>query len=381
MDDTIAGWSGEELADITRVRRRARAAELAEFHAAADAGIWCGRGFRSPSAWLAAATGETVGACSRALFLGDRLTKMPLVAEAFAAGDMCEPNLTLLANAWSDTVADAFARDEPMLCHWAVRLPYHDAKVAIDTWLAHTDPDRVPASERERYDRRRLHVSGILDGMSVVDGLLDAEGARYLREALRLLSQPADHDTRTPAQRRADALVSMARFTLQHHDHPVGTGRRRPRVVVEVGLDDLERRTGGMLHGHPLSGDAIRRLCCDAGIHRLVTAGRSVILDYGRRTRTISDALFDVLALRDGGCRWPGCDIPPEHCDAHHALEWVEDLGETEPDNLPLLCWHHHHSVHEHQWSIQPLGAGHFLLVSPTGDRFDMRPPRLGAMI
>jgi hypothetical protein len=46
-----------------------------------------------------------------------------------------------------------------------------------------------------------------------------------------------------------------------------------------------------------------------------------------------------------------------------------------------LLCWHHHHSVHEHQWSIQPLGAGHFLLVSPTGDRFDMRPPRLGAMI
>ena len=44
-------------------RRQARSVELSEFWAAVDAGVWLGRGFRSPSAWLAAATGEPVGAC------------------------------------------------------------------------------------------------------------------------------------------------------------------------------------------------------------------------------------------------------------------------------------------------------------------------------
>lgn len=375
MDDTIAGWSGEQLADVTRVRRQARAIELHEHHLAADAGIWLGRGFRSPSAWLAAATGETMAACKRSLFLGERLTHMPLVDEAFSAGDVCEANLGLLADAWSDTVADAFARDEHLLCDWAVRLPYHDLKVVVGTWLAHTDPDRLPASERERYDRRRLHLSGLLDGMAAIDGLLDTEGATFVREALQFLAKPADADGRTPAQRRADALVEMARFVIRHHDIPVGTKRRGPRITVSVPYQSLLDGQPGHLGSEALSGAAIRRLCCDAGIHRLVTAGASTVLDHGRRTRTVPDSLFAVIAERDGGCRWPGCEVPANFCDAHHAEHWG-DLGETEPDNLALLCWHHHHSLHEMGWTIEVGGSAQFALISPWGSRHDMRPPR-----
>jgi hypothetical protein len=148
VDETLAGWSGEALADVTRARRMARAVEIAEFHRAADAGVWMGRGFRSPSTWLATATGETVGACKRALHLGKRLTSMPDVARAFASGDLSEPALGLLADAWSEQVAEAFARDEEMLLGWAIRLPYHDAKIVIGAWTAHTDPDHESSPTR-----------------------------------------------------------------------------------------------------------------------------------------------------------------------------------------------------------------------------------------
>ena len=144
----MAGWSGEVLAEFTRARRQARAVELCEFWAAADAGVWMGRGFRSPSAWLSAATGEPIGACKRALHLGERLRRMPVVAELFAAGDLSETALGLLADAWAEPLTEVFARDEEMLVGWAQRLALHDFKLVLGSWVAKADPDRVERSAR-----------------------------------------------------------------------------------------------------------------------------------------------------------------------------------------------------------------------------------------
>lgn len=433
--EVFGGWAGEEVVEATRLRRRARASELIGVHEAVAAGVWVGRGFGSPSVWLSAVTGEPVGACRRMLHLGDRLDRMTLARAAFVDGMLSEPALGLLADAWSDEIGGVFARDEELLVGWAVELPYRDARVVIETWAAHADPDRVQRTAQERYDARRLHLSGMLDRMSKLDGLLDPEGARYVGDALRFLSKPADGETRTPSQRRADALVEMARFVLQHHETPPGTGRSRPKIVVTADLDDLIERAaaihatathaaetdsaaaahaagsdpaaaahaaetdsavavdpgavsgvglaggwpgrfGGHLGATVLTADAVRRLACDAGVHRLVTAGGSCVMDYGRQTRSVSDAVFAVLAVRDGGCRFFGCEVPASFCDAHHARHWA-DLGETEPDNLVLLCWHHHHVVHEQHWSLEALGAGHFQLLTLTGHEAPMSPPRL----
>lgn len=397
MSADLAGWSGEEMAGLTAARRRARAAELCELGALVEAGVWMGRGFRSPSAWLAAATGEPLGACKRSLHLADRLGRMPHVAEVFASGLMSEAALGVLADAWAESIAEVFERDVEMLARWAVDLEYRDAKLVIETWAAHADPDRVDRGAEARFDRRRLHVSSMLDGMVKLDAVLDPEGAAYVCDAIRWLAGSA-RDPRTPAQRRHDGLVEMARFVLTHRETPVGGKRQRPKVVVTTSLAELEQRAAagvapagvgavGGLQGHQVpagvghvgslivGAEAVRRLACDAGVHRLVTAG-SAIIDYGRQTRSISDALFEVLSIRDGGCRWPGCEIDARFCDAHHAVHWA-DHGDTEPDNLPLLCWYHHHVVHEDGWSIEPLGAGLFQLHTPSGLSTPLRPPRL----
>ena len=123
--------------------------------------------------------------------------------------------------------------------------------------------------------------------------------------------------------------------------------------------------------------ETIRRIACDASVHRLITGPQSTIIDYGRSQRVVSDSLFDVLALRDHGCRFAGCTVPASGCDAHHAVHWLDD-GDTEPDNVPLVCWHHHHWLHEQHWSIEPLGGGHFILNDPHGGAQLLRPPLVG---
>ncbi len=118
-------------------------------------------------------------------------------------------------------------------------------------------------------------------------------------------------------------------------------------------------------------------MACDCNIHRYITNPLGTVVDYGRAQRVVSDSLFDTLLIRDHGCRWPGCGIPAGGCDAHHATHWL-DGGHTEPDNLVLLCWFHHHLLHEQHWSIEPLGGGHFNLNDPHGGAQLLRPPLVG---
>jgi hypothetical protein len=377
---STAALRAKELAGLTEDRRAARGAEIIGWWDAVCADEWVGQGHGSPSAWMAAVTGESFGACKRVLHLGKRLAVMPQTRRMFELGLLSEQAVGLLADAWADAIKHEFERDELMLVDWAKRLPYAEAKLVIDTWVAHADPNRVERGAADTFESRRLHLSKILDGVGVIDGQLDAEGTEIVRQALSLLSKRVDGDTRSRPQRNADALVSMAKFTLAHHDSPAGTKRRRPRVHVTIPYETLVERSGqAQLADYYLTPDAARRLACDAGIHRMITLSGSAVIDYGQQTRAVSDNLWSVLVQRDGGCRFPGCEIPPEMCDAHHAEHWA-DGGDTCQDNLALLCWFHHHVMHEQHWSLEPLGAGHFVLRSAADQAYEFSPPRLNML-
>ncbi|HEX4019339.1 MAG TPA: HNH endonuclease signature motif containing protein, partial [Frankiaceae bacterium] len=74
--------------------------------------------------------------------------------------------------------------------------------------------------------------------------------------------------------------------------------------------------------------------------------------DFGRRTRTMASGLRHFIVARDGGCVFPGCDRPPSFTEIHHREHWLRDEGDTEPENLEMLCTFHHHKVHEGGWEI-----------------------------
>ncbi|MEE2060804.1 HNH endonuclease signature motif containing protein [Rhodococcus artemisiae] len=56
--------------------------------------------------------------------------------------------------------------------------------------------------------------------------------------------------------------------------------------------------------------------------------------------------------MRDGGCAFPGGSTPPAWADAHHLRHWV-DGGDTDLDNLVMLCGHHHRLMHHTDWEVE----------------------------
>jgi Domain of unknown function (DUF222) len=199
---------------------------------------------------------------------------------------------------------------------------------------------------------------------------------------------------------RADALVDLASRQLQSGDLPTAHGQR-PHLTVAVSLDALQRRDGaapaelgGVGAIHP---QTARRIACDAvrtvavvsseddgsaagavaageeagsaadhGLSVERDAGSTLgsTLSVGRATRTIPAAIRTALALRDKGCRFPGCDRPPGWTDGHHIHHWA-DHGETEVPNLVSLCRRHHHMVHERGWSIRLQPDGSVAVAEP----------------
>jgi hypothetical protein len=87
---------------------------------------------------------------------------------------------------------------------------------------------------------RSLFLSPGLEGGGELSGRLDAAGFEVVDTALAAaMTDDADGEARTPAQRRADALVAVCAAALDHGERPPTTRRRRPHVSVVVTLEEL----------------------------------------------------------------------------------------------------------------------------------------------
>jgi hypothetical protein len=98
-----------------------------------------------------------------------------------------------------------------------------------------------------------------------------------------------------------------------------------------------------------------------------------IVLAYGRSRYTVPKLLFRSVAARDGGCRYPGCDRPVRFCDAHHIRHWRHG-GNTDHDNLVLLCSRHHHHVHEQNLELKLLPDATVDITWPDGTQRTSRP-------
>jgi hypothetical protein len=51
-------------------------------------------------------------------------------------------------------------------------------------------------------------------------------------------------------------------------------------------------------------------------------------------------------------CAIPECQVKFAHCEPHH-IEYWENGGNTDMDNLVPLCSRHHHAAHEGGWKLR----------------------------
>ncbi len=169
-------------------------------------------------------------------------------------------------------------------------------------------------------------------------------------------------------------------------DH--GVGRTRVDLLVSVDLARLQTAlpgtnaatkatgaTASRCHtsdGVALPPATVRRLACDAGLIPVVLGTKGAVLDIGRHTRNIPQAIRNALVVRDGSCTFPGCGQPDSWCDAHHVEHWA-DGGPTSLENLVLLCSTHHHALHEDGWGVRPSPDGNHRFRSPAGELLETR--------
>jgi hypothetical protein len=204
------------------------------------------------------------------------------------------------------------------------------------------------AEERavRQYEGRWLKLTETFQGMTRFEAMLGPVQSAVVRTALTSLSgKNGELDERHIGQRRADALVELARMAMNTGGIPETAGEPT-QCVIATDIEDLRRdlqpgdTTRSPLNGTPITPDTARMMACDAGIIPIVMNGRSEVLDLGRASRTRTRAQRKAAKIRAGGrCEAPKCQTPIERCDLHHEHHWARG-GRTDLANGIYLCAH-----------------------------------------
>lgn len=161
-------------------------------------------------------------------------------------------------------------------------------------------------------------------------------------------------DDRTRGQKQHDALANALTVAASSRLLPT-IGGAAPTLVVSVTAEDLESGTG-YAHAQGCSEPAptalARRIACAGVIQRITNRADGRILRIGTEDRVFNRHQRRAIALRDGGCIIPGCQVPAGWCEIHHVTEHAEG-GPTHTDNGVLLCWFHHRFLDTIGWQIR----------------------------
>ena len=366
---------GDAIGELFAIRDRLDAklsAAVGEFD---RAGLYDLEGRTTMTAWLKGHAPLTSAEAHRVAMTARHLRDFPVTRQAWEEGELSGAQVaTVLATVRSEH-RELFAEHEAEIVPTLSRLDMAGTRAAMNYWAAHAEAVVDPQWSAE--PERTLRAARLLGERVAVEGDLDADSGEIVLSALRMAEAPdgKGEPPRTPATRRADALVDVGRYFLQQQTARPG-GRHRPHVNVIIEADDLYEARGARYEsGAPASESVATRILCDSVMHRVLVEPKGAILDYGRATRTVSAPLWSALVARDQGCRFPGCDRPASWSEAHHVV-WFSMGGETSLGNLVLLCSRHHHLLHQRRWRAKLLPDATFEVTDDLGIVRATSPPR-----
>ena len=215
--------------------------------------------------------------------------------------------------------------------------------------------------KRETFFKMRTEADGCLS----VSGKFDPISASILKSKIGRFVESMFHsgDKEVPVDvmpwiepndhRQAQALIALVNGASETaSDVPA-----RAEIVVHVDLETLRHglRAGGACRtalGADLPVETVRRLACEAEILPVVLDGRSVPIDVGRSKRLATVHQRRALEAIYPTCAIPDCEVIFDHCNVHHIDYW-ENGGPTDLNNMIPLCSRHHHASHEGGWKLK----------------------------
>jgi hypothetical protein len=142
---------------------------------------------------------------------------------------------------------------------------------------------------------------------------------------------------RTPAQRRADALVEMA---ARARTAPKDGRRPAPLFTVVVGLDALTGPILELFNRTVITPGTAAAWLTEAYVERIVFDSPSRVIDVGAQRRFFRGALRRAIEVRDRTCTHPSCDEVPVWSEIDHIHEHHRG-GPTTQSNGWLRCGFH----------------------------------------
>ena len=237
--------------------------------------------------------------------------------------------------------------------------------------------DQRGAQQRHEcaYEQRRVVIRHGVDGMSELWTYLPSDGAQALYDAVQAIAvglahpaePPAEPDTRTADQYRADALLSLACT-------PTGDA---PRASVQVTMTlstllDIDDTPADLAGVGPITAEHARQIAFREGAvwRRLVTDPLGRLIDLPSTSYRPPKRLAAHVIARDQFCRFPHCNRRAERCELDHRRPWPE--GQTCAAELHPLCKRHHHAKHDARWQVTLLDDGTTRWTSPLGHVYDV---------
>lgn len=223
---------------------------------------------------------------------------------------------------------------------------------------------------------------------------LDAEAVWSSIDALASSWAKMESDTRTAAERRADALVQIVTGIDKRPEGdctPIGhqicspnitlvadmeVGAARQRAYAAKGSSTRERLDellasvrSARLSTMPLRADEL-----GTNLEGTIAQLSELVGRLGEETTyKPSAALRRLVAARDGTCRFPGCQVSARRCDLDHVIPFDHNDplrgGLTREDNLIALCRHHHRDKTHNDTNYRLLPDGTVEVVFANGTR------------
>jgi hypothetical protein len=358
--------------------------------------------------WMAGSGQQSRRQAAAAVWKARELELRPRVQEAATTGRISLDQASAINQALNglpaDLDRDQWQRAETLILVAAAHTPPEKLRSMSETLVAQVAPShtetpeqrgaRLEARDARARARRCLRFGAETDGSLDFSGSLPVLDGRRLQQVVQAIadreyrSAKDTHDRRrlleTPQQRLADALSTLvvaAQAVETAGSSPSGTaspglptaspglpaaGVQLMVVLPYEELLDRASQRGVLMDGTSVSPGELRMRACDADLVPVVLGTGSTVLDVGRRHRLAPPGLRLAVALRDGGCAFPGCDTPMWHCDVHHIVPWQLG-GPTNLGNLVALCRSHHRLVEPRPPSTLVEG------ISETADQWEVR--------
>ncbi len=321
-------------------------------------------GSRDAADWAAGQLGISRKAAADGIDVAKKLEAFPALAEKAEAGQLT-PEQTAPALALAETAA-ANGHDTADTT-WAVNAP-HMGVAALRRRAAKARrpgaADHVAARAARSFDSWTVGQELRFKGSVPVD-----DGATLLKAIERGMPERDPANPATLGQRQADGLLALASAAITADADP---DRATVVAIVELAAicDDDPAATAELETGEPLATETARRLVCDSRLSVLVQDRDGRAVGIGTTARTVTPALRRALVARDGHCRFGDC-TSRRFLHGHHITHWP---APTEMGNLALVCYSHHHSLHEGGWQLTGDPTGALTAVHTDGRR---SPPNL----